>query len=162
MISWGLIVAMAVAVVLVVGILWVGIPYLIRKHFPLGTYMSIMDNGLNILQGFIGNLGLPTKEVSNIDHLIQYAELAVKYAEQLYSSGQLPAAARKEAALTFIKQAAAQAGITLSAGDLVFIDALIEAMVFMLPETVTPVTSGTTPVASGTVPVVSGTTKSGK
>ena len=148
------IIAVAIAALIVGGILFWAVPYLIKNKLGVTTYLNISGEVLSTLERFLGVLGLPTKEQQNIDSVIKYAELAVNYAEQMYATGQLSSAQRLQAAIGFIEKAAAAAKLQLSPLDLELAKAIIEAMVFLLPKStpVLPVASGTTPVTSGTQP----------
>lgn len=80
-------------------------------------------------------LNLESESQATLDKIVNAAEIAVKYAEQLYKSGQLPRDERKAEAVKFVKMALVDAGIDLTEERKMLIDYVIEAAVYLLPKT---------------------------
>jgi hypothetical protein len=114
-------------------------PY-IRKiakdnNIPIDDILNSITQITTIAQQLLGNLNLDDKTKGLFNTIVQSAQLAVKYAEQLYISGQCAPDERKGKAIEFVKMALADMKIEVTPDMEKFITAVIEAAVFLLPKT---------------------------
>lgn len=125
--------------ILVVALLFVAVPLVLKflkvKSVDVDLVLSTSESLMNIVNQIIGSLNIQTETKNTLLLISQGATMGVKYAEQLYKSGQLPKEDRKQAAINFVKDALADQNVEMTAEREILIASVVESAVFLLPKT---------------------------
>jgi len=130
-------VIIAVVAIAVLGIMIYLVP-IIRKwaaknNVPIEKILDSAESMTKIAEGIAKQM-FPA-QAAYIDMVAKVAQLAVKYAEQLYLSGKIQPEERKDKAIEFVKMSLVDAGVDVTNKNEDFIEAVVESTVFLLPKT---------------------------
>lgn len=145
---WSILAIIVVIAVLVVGILFIALPYAIKKGYPIGDWLtetkSVTESAKKVVS-LVATTGLinSTPEVQILNIIIDTAEKATVAAEQVFSAGTIDAEGRKAYAEQYILDALAYIKIPVTPAITNLIDKAVEYGVGKLPSTLTAV--GITP-----------------
>lgn len=105
----------------------------INNNIPIEKILDSAESMTKIAEGIAKQM-FPA-QAAYIDIVAKAAQLAVKYAEQLYLSGKIKSEERKDKAIEFVKMTLVDAGVDVTEKNEQFIDAVVESAVFLLPKT---------------------------
>lgn len=128
-------IASIVTAIMLVVVVPMAVKYFKSNNIPVEDIMNSSKQIAKILEGLVNNIGLDANTKGILNTILSTAQTAVRYAEQLYVSGQLDKDLRKEKAVEFVKQALTDAGIQDIEKYNLLINAAIESAVFLLPKT---------------------------
>jgi hypothetical protein len=124
-------------VILVVGIVYLAIPYLIKKGYPIDKYLAKADKGLDSIQDTVSTVSkvVPIPYIDLIEKIFTYADISVHSVEQLYKIGKIDKDARKEEAKDYINNALTLIGVEITPELEKVIEGAIQGTVSLLPKT---------------------------
>lgn len=126
------------AVVLAAGALIFGVCNFIFPRKSTGKLIETAASGLKAVNGAVDAVmqiapGIPY--IGIVDKIIDYAQIGVEKAEQLYKADQISADARKAEAVQLVKDCLTALNIEITPDVEKLIDGSVEAAVFTLPKT---------------------------
>ena len=113
-------------------------PLLRKKGVDTEKVLDKTDKGLEIADNAVDavkTLAPATPYISVIDKIIEYAQVAVKKAEQLYKANQGGTDTRKTEAVQLVKDCLTAAKIDITPDIEKIIDGAVESAVYALPKT---------------------------
>lgn len=127
----------ALTIIIVIGILYYGIPYLKSKNVPVENVLDKVSIGIDNIDNALTSINnvAPIPYFSLIDKIFDYAKIAVNNAERLYKIGNLDKNERKENAKQYVEDVLKVANIDVNDDLKKVIDGAIEAGVEVLPKT---------------------------
>ena len=125
--------------ILSVGIILIAAPivvsFLKSKQVPTEDILNNIDELASIVKTINNSVNKDNESRKVLDLIIYSAEQAVKYAEQIYISGEISEGQRKEKAIEFVRSVLYDANIDITPERENLINSTIEASVFLLPKT---------------------------
>ena len=128
----------AVTVILTIVVMYILIPFLIKKGINIGGVLSNTNTALDTIQLAFNSIKslLPyNSKLELISSLITWAKAGADKAEQLYKSGQLEKEKRKKTAQDFVYDAIRAAGFEVTDDIVTVVDGAIDAAINLMPKT---------------------------
>jgi hypothetical protein len=128
-----------IVTIIVMLVMFVGMPYLMKyinkNNIPIESILEMSKKATELAAQLAAAMSGDPKTKGFLTIATQAATMAVKYAEQLYLSGKIEKAERKEKAFEFITNSLKDSGIEVTIEQCSLIYGLIEASVYLLPTT---------------------------
>jgi hypothetical protein len=123
--------------VLVLGIVYLAVPYSIKKGYPIEEYLTLADKNLDTIQNAVNTVSkvVPVPYIELIEKVFNLADVAIHNAEQLYKIGELQKDERKNEARDYVNNALKLVGVEVTPELQKVIDGAIQASVSLLPKT---------------------------
>ena len=125
-------------VALIFGVCGFVLPMLNKKGIDTGKVLDNTDKGLEIADNAVDTVKAIAPDIPYInivDKVIEYAQVAVKKAEQLYKANQSGGDTRKAEAVQLVKDCLTAAKIETTPDLEKIIDGAVESAVYALPKT---------------------------
>jgi hypothetical protein len=105
----------------------------VARNLSFESIVQAISKVCEFLKILIPKFNLPTKTQDILQLTLETAQIAVKYSEQMYLSGQIQSSERKEKATQIVEATLKDANIDITDERRKLIDASIESAVFTLP-----------------------------
>ena len=124
-------------VALVIATLYIAIPFLVKKGYPVVKYLQEAETGLVQIKSTLDLVGKVAPIPYNVilDKVLDLSAMAVNGMEQLYIKGQVDIQSRKPLAVQYVHQGLALMKIDATPDIDKLIDLAIEGAVYLLPKT---------------------------
>jgi hypothetical protein len=104
------------------------------KNVPLSMVLIILNKLFELFEKFIPNLNFTSNTKNILQLILESSEIAVKYSEQMYLSGQIQKDERKDKAIEVVETTLTDANIKINEERKELINATIESTVYNLPK----------------------------